>query len=103
MNTLRNWFFLFFVFSGVLTLSGCTALGLGSIPLDELNARYANEASRYVNVGDNLVHYRDEGTGPVILALHGIVDSLHTWGDSGITRYCRLTPYLGWLGRRATR
>lgn len=79
MNTLRNWFFLFFVFSGVLTLSGCTALGLGSIPLDELNARYANEASRYVNVGDNLVHYRDEGTGPVILALHGIVDSLHTW------------------------
>ena len=79
MNMLRSGLRFILVLSVMLTLSGCTTLGVGHISFDKLNERYANEASRYIKVGDNLVHYRDEGEGPVILAIHGILDSLHTW------------------------
>ncbi|TCJ20082.1 alpha/beta hydrolase [Rubrobacter taiwanensis] len=54
-------------------------LGLGDIPLRELECRYAGGGSRFAEVRGLRVHYRDEGEGPVLLMLHGVFSSLHTW------------------------
>ena len=47
-----------------------------------MKARYANQASQFVDVGGGLtMHVRDEGKrdGPVLVLLHGSNASLHTW------------------------
>ncbi len=47
-----------------------------------MKAKYANAASRFIDVGGGLVmHVRDEGKrdGPVLVLLHGSNASLHTW------------------------
>ena len=51
------------------------------VPGSVLERRYTNEASEFLEVGDARVHYRDEGPrdAPVLLALHGVYSSLHTW------------------------
>jgi pimeloyl-ACP methyl ester carboxylesterase len=49
------------------------------IPLETLKVRWATGASRFVDVDGMSVHYRDEGSGPVLLLLHGNGASLHTW------------------------
>jgi len=59
--------------------AGCTTLGARTIPMAELKAKYANENSRFVTIDGTTVHYRDEGTGPALLLLHGVCASLHTW------------------------
>jgi pimeloyl-ACP methyl ester carboxylesterase len=41
--------------------------------------KYENHASRYVTVDGAKIHYRDEGQGPALLLLHGVMASLHTW------------------------
>lgn len=48
----------------------------------EMRAKYANAASRFIDLGGGLnVHVRDEGKtdGPVLVLLHGSNASLHTW------------------------
>jgi pimeloyl-ACP methyl ester carboxylesterase len=51
------------------------------IPGSCLEDRYTDEASRFVDVDGARVHYRDEGPrdAPVLLAVHGVYSSLHTW------------------------
>lgn len=47
-----------------------------------MKAKYANQASQFVDVGGGLtMHIRDEGNraGPVLVLLHGSNASLHTW------------------------
>jgi pimeloyl-ACP methyl ester carboxylesterase len=51
----------------------------GDLSLDELKAHWAGGASRFVDVDGMSVHYRDEGSGPPIVLLHGTGASLHTW------------------------
>ncbi|MCB0838436.1 MAG: alpha/beta hydrolase [Bacteroidetes bacterium] len=41
--------------------------------------KYTNEASRFLVFDGTLVHYRDEGEGPVLLLIHGAFSSLHTF------------------------
>ena len=41
--------------------------------------KYANHQSRFLAIDHSLVHYKDEGHGPVLLMVHGIFASLHTW------------------------
>ena len=53
-------------------------LGWG-VSSEKLQLKYLNSESRFLNIDGFRVHYRDEGTGPVLLCLHGIVSSLHTW------------------------
>lgn len=43
--------------------------------------KYTTDASRFLVVDNLLVHYRDEGEGPVLLLLHGAFSSLHTFND----------------------
>lgn len=58
---------------------GCPGAGFCSIPVEELEKKYANESSRYMEIGGARVHFRDEGRGPPLLLLHGAMASLHTW------------------------
>ncbi|MFZ5570825.1 MAG: alpha/beta fold hydrolase [Thermodesulfobacteriota bacterium] len=64
---------------GSLTYFFADDLGLFEIPLAALQEKYEKPQSRYIRIDGTEVHYCDEGSGPVIVALHGIMDSLHTW------------------------
>lgn len=41
--------------------------------------KYANDNSRFMVIDGTMIHYRDEGTGPALLCLHGAFSSLHTF------------------------
>ncbi len=49
------------------------------LAVKELKAKYANAASKFLSINDANVHYRDEGSGPILVLLHGTGASLHTW------------------------
>ena len=49
--------------------------------LGDLLFKYTTDASRFLVVENLLVHYRDEGEGPVLLLLHGAFSSLHTFNE----------------------
>jgi pimeloyl-ACP methyl ester carboxylesterase len=51
----------------------------GDLPLEALKPELATGASKFVDVDGLSVHYRDEGSGPPLLLLHGTGSSLHTW------------------------
>jgi pimeloyl-ACP methyl ester carboxylesterase len=55
------------------------------IPHAELLPRYGGGASRFVGVEGVTVHYRDEGSGPPLVLVHGTSSSLHTW-DGWVAR-----------------
>lgn len=82
-----------FLLAASAGLSGCVSLGMSEIPVDELRTRYANADSRFLDLGDGVkLHYRDEGQGPVIVLLHGVMSSLHTWDGwtAELTRHYRV-------------
>jgi len=58
----------------MISLSGCTEK-----TVDEVKMKHANNASRFIDISGINVHYRDEGSGPVLVLVHGILSSLHTW------------------------
>lgn len=62
------------------------ALGLGSMRLgiwnpgyETVKERQATPPSKFVKVGDVLLHVRDEGKGPVLLMLHSSMSNLRLW------------------------
>jgi len=58
---------------------GCTSLGMNTIPLSKLKDKYADSESKIIKIDDMNIHYKDEGQGPVLILLHGVCSSLHTW------------------------
>ncbi|MEK8049196.1 alpha/beta fold hydrolase [Ideonella sp. DXS22W] len=70
---------------GVLLLLSALALPLVRAPdraVDTLVARWAPPPSQFLDLGGQLVHYRDEGPrgdALPLLLLHGTSSSLHTW------------------------
>ncbi len=46
-----------------------------------LTATYAPSPSAFATVRGMQVHYRVQGKGPVLVLLHGMASSLHTWED----------------------
>lgn len=62
-----------------LVLQGCSSLGIISRSPVDLEAKYANTESKFLEIDGTRVHYRDEGKGEPLLLLHGILASLHTW------------------------
>lgn len=75
-NHLQEYFYFSVVI--ILIFSSCKA-GKHIISKEEANARYTNEHSKFIEVGDTKMHYRDEGEGEPILLVHGFAASLHTW------------------------
>lgn len=63
----------------LILLNSCTFLGMKTIPLEKLKAQYADGASQFITIEGIKIHYRDEGSGPPLVLLHGICSSLHTW------------------------
>ncbi|MFA5323040.1 MAG: alpha/beta hydrolase [Smithella sp.] len=58
---------------------GCTSLGMNTISTDKLKAKYADSESEIIQIDGINIHYKDEGHGPVLILLHGVCASLHTW------------------------
>ncbi|WP_010486347.1 alpha/beta fold hydrolase [Pseudomonas sp. S9] len=62
-----------------------TSMGIGSLTLNDLTSIYApaGSGSAFVELDGCNVHYRDQGDRelPVIIMIHGVVSSLHTWDD----------------------
>ncbi|MCG8608912.1 MAG: alpha/beta hydrolase [Pseudomonadales bacterium] len=57
------------------------AMGIASIPLDELKKKYTDERSQFIEINGLNIHYRIEGEGEPVVLVHGIVSSLQTWDD----------------------
>ena len=74
-----TYLFLTFLLLGT---SFCAVYWQNDIPLAELKDTYAPAPSKFIQVNDVLVHYRDEGnradSTPIVL-IHGTAASLHTW------------------------
>ena len=49
------------------------------IPAAELEARYLAPTSRFMNIEGVRVHYRDEGSGPVLVLIHANFSNLIDW------------------------
>jgi pimeloyl-ACP methyl ester carboxylesterase len=62
-----------------LLLAGLAASVRRDLPASELEARYAQPPSRFLEVDGLRMHYRDEGQGPALVLLHGSNASLFTW------------------------
>ncbi len=75
---------LLFVLGMTLSLTGCGR----TIDPEWLENKYAQSPHDFIMVGEQRVHYRDQGTGEVIVLLHGTAASLHTW-DAWTTQLSR--------------
>jgi pimeloyl-ACP methyl ester carboxylesterase len=71
----------FMLLPAILFLHGCAPMGISTYPLVDLTDKYTDETSKFLKVDNSIIHYRDEGTGPTLLLLHGVASSLHTWDD----------------------
>lgn len=59
--------------TSLLLVSGCAP------SQESILNKYTGGESKFIDVDGLNVHYRDEGAGPVLLCLHGVQSSLHTW------------------------
>ena len=51
------------------------------LPADYLEQKYSDEHSQFMDVAGIRTHYKVEGSGPILLLIHGTAASLHTWDD----------------------
>ena len=65
--------------AALLPRSLAARLGITSVPRDELRRRYTLSGSAFIRIMGADVHYVDEGSGDVIVMIHGFASSLHTW------------------------
>ncbi|RRI59397.1 alpha/beta fold hydrolase [Pseudomonas aeruginosa] len=78
---------------------GFARLGFGSLSLESLRERYAapSSGSRFIELDGFPLHYRDEGSRdkPVLVMIHGVVASLHTWDDwvKAMSPYFRIVRF----------
>ncbi|WP_157367150.1 alpha/beta fold hydrolase [Vibrio coralliirubri] len=66
---------LFLIFSIPFLLLGCG----NDDDHDWIERKYTNEASSFIWIGNNKVHFRDEGSGQTVILIHGTSSSLHAW------------------------
>ena len=80
MKALRILGYVFGTFFGALLIGTLIALWVyRDIPAEDLEAQYANSASRFMNIEGVRIHYRDEGEGPALLLLHANFGNLIGW------------------------
>jgi len=56
-------------------------LGLKSKPFEELVQKYCHKESKFIDINGIRVHYCDQGEGPTVVLLHGMLSSLQTWDE----------------------
>ncbi len=71
---MRNWVLIVIIASATMACSANKHL-----TSEVLKHRYTNEESEFLNFEGSQIHYRDEGEGEVVVLVHGISSSLHTW------------------------
>jgi pimeloyl-ACP methyl ester carboxylesterase len=71
---------------GLLVLMLALSIGVAfamwkyqDIPAEQLEAKYAGPASRFINIEGVRIHYRDEGKGPTVVLIHANFASLLGW------------------------
>lgn len=69
---------------GVLAALAVVGLGVAlwvyrDIPAATLEARYAGPTSRFITIDGVRMHYRDEGSGPVVVLFHANFSNLIDW------------------------
>lgn len=80
MKALRIIGYVFATFFAALAIGIVIALWVyRDIPAADLEAQYANSASRFMNIDGVRIHYRDEGEGPAVLLLHANFSNLIGW------------------------
>ena len=52
-----------------------------TISRETIVARYATPASKFLDIEGIKLHYQDEGTGPVVLLVHGTLGSVSDWDE----------------------
>jgi len=77
----RRW--LFYLLFAIGVLAGCVALSAysPSLPPEMLITRYANDRSKFLDIGGVNAHVRDQGNpqGIPLVLIHGSSGSLHIW------------------------
>lgn len=68
----------FYAVLGILILF-ISSVFYADISVEDLKKEYANEHSKFIEIDEMQVHYRDEGKGFPIVLVHGTASSLHTW------------------------
>ncbi|MCC7258522.1 MAG: alpha/beta hydrolase [Gammaproteobacteria bacterium] len=64
----------------VVTVTLAAALwAYRDVPAARLEEKYASPAMRFLHIDGVRIHYRDEGSGPVVLLLHANFSSLLAW------------------------
>jgi pimeloyl-ACP methyl ester carboxylesterase len=68
----------------VLAVVGLVALGIAlwtqrDIPASVLEARYGGAPSKFIEIDGVRMHYRDEGSGPVVVLIHANFSNLLDW------------------------
>lgn len=58
---------------------GAARSGAFDANLADAERRYAQAPSKFVDIDGTRIHYRDEGTGPALVLIHGSRASLHQW------------------------
>jgi len=53
--------------------------GTFRLSLDELRSQYSRSTTQFMDIKGLSIHVEDEGTGPVVLLIHGSFGSLRTW------------------------
>jgi pimeloyl-ACP methyl ester carboxylesterase len=80
MKLLRILGYTFATITVATVIGLCIALwAYRDIPVDRLETKYANHASRFINIDGARIHYRDEGEGPAVLLLHANFGNLVGW------------------------
>lgn len=54
-------------------------MGIRSKSVEDLKCKYCDDESKFIMINGMNVHYKDQGRGPVLVLLHGVVSFLHTW------------------------
>lgn len=62
-----------------LPVAAGAAMYRPDLPHRQVEQDYADARSRFANVQGARIHYKDEGSGPPVLLIHGSASSLHTW------------------------
>jgi pimeloyl-ACP methyl ester carboxylesterase len=79
--TVRRVLVRVFAVIGVLAAVGLAVAlrAYRDIPAAELEARYAGPTSKFITIDGVRMHYRDEGSGPVVVLVHANFSNLIDW------------------------